>query len=115
MSLSRLLALFGHRDQKGLNSYLRDCNISLLYLMSIHGHLLHYCTVLLYVVKVLEYLEYRNFLPVIKKAKEVCVNSQYKVQDHFEDMHEMVEIGKGVKPLKSLAERCPKTCQWLIA
>ena len=52
---------------------------------------------------------------VIKKAKEVCVNSQYKVQDHFEDMHEMVEIGKGVKPLKSLAERCPKTCLWLIA
>ena len=27
MSLSRLLALFDHRDQKGLNSYLRDCNI----------------------------------------------------------------------------------------
>lgn len=27
MSLSRLLALFGHRDQKGLKSYLRDCNI----------------------------------------------------------------------------------------
>ena len=52
---------------------------------------------------------------VIKKAKEVCVNSQYKVEDHFEDMHDMVEIGKGVKPLKSLAERCPKTCQWLIA
>jgi len=52
---------------------------------------------------------------VIKKAKEVCVNSQYKVQDYFEDMHEMVEIGKGVKPLKSLAERCPKTCLWLIA
>ena len=35
--------------------------------------------------KVLEYLEYRNFLPVIKKAKEACVNSQHKVQDHFED------------------------------
>jgi len=51
----------------------------------------------------------------IKKAKEACVNSQYKVEDHFVDMHEMVEIGKGVKPLKSLAERCPKTCLWLIA
>ena len=65
--------------------------------------------------KVLEYLEYRNFLPVIKKAKEACANSQHKVEDHFVDMHDMVEIGKGVKPLKSLVERCPKTCLWLIA
>ena len=65
--------------------------------------------------KVLEYSEYRHFKQVVDKAKEACVNSQYKVQDHFEDMHEMVEIGKGVKPLKSLAERCPKTCLWLIA
>jgi len=32
---------------------------------------------------------------VIKKAKETCANSQYKVQDHFEDILEMVEIGKG--------------------
>ena len=34
---------------------------------------------------------------VIKKAKEACANSQYKVEDHFEDMHEMIEIGKGGK------------------
>ena len=47
--------------------------------------------------KVLEYLEYRNFLPVIKKAKEACVNSQHNVEDHFVDMHEMIEIGKGGK------------------
>ena len=47
--------------------------------------------------KVLEYLEYRNFLPVIKKAKEACVNSQHKVEDHFVDMHDMIEIGKGGK------------------
>ena len=52
---------------------------------------------------------------VIKKAKEACVNSQHKVEDHFEDILEMVEIGKDVKPLKSLVERCPKTCLWLIA
>ena len=52
---------------------------------------------------------------VIKKAKEACANSQHKVEDHFVDIHDMIEIGKGVKPLKSLAERCPKTCLWLIA
>lgn len=65
--------------------------------------------------KVLEYSEYRHFKQVVDKAKEACVNSQYKVEDHFEDILEMVEMGKGVKPLKSLAERCPKTCLWLIA
>lgn len=65
--------------------------------------------------KVLEYSEYRHFKQVVDKAKEACANSQYKVEDHFVDMHDMIEIGKGVKPLKSLAERCPKTCLWLIA
>ena len=40
---------------------------------------------------------------VIKKAKEACANSQYKVQDHFVDMHEMIEIGKGGKrPVESV-------------
>ena len=53
--------------------------------------------------KVLEYLEYRNFLPVIKKAKEACANSQHKVEDHFVDMHEMVTIGSGAKrPLETV-------------
>lgn len=65
--------------------------------------------------KVLEYSEYRHFKQVVDKAKEACANSQYKVEDHFEDILDMIEIGKGVKPLKSLTERCPKTCLWLIA
>lgn len=47
--------------------------------------------------KVLEYSEYRHFLPVIEKAKEACVNSNNKVSDHFEDILEMVEIGSGAK------------------
>lgn len=45
--------------------------------------------------KVLGYLEYRNFLPVIDKAKEACLNSGQKTQDHFVDMHEMVSVGSG--------------------
>ena len=44
--------------------------------------------------KVLEYSEFRHFLPVIKKAKEACENSQQKVNDHFEDVLDMIEIGK---------------------
>ena len=45
--------------------------------------------------KVLEYSEYRHFLPVIEKAKEACKNSKQRLLDHFEDILEMIEIGKG--------------------
>lgn len=45
--------------------------------------------------KVLEYVEYRNFLPAMERAKEACQNSGQNVADHFVDMHEMIVIGKG--------------------
>ncbi|GGH00246.1 DNA-damage-inducible protein D [Parapedobacter pyrenivorans] len=45
--------------------------------------------------KVLGYLEYRNFKPVITKAKEACKNSNQDVLDHFVQFHEMVKIGSG--------------------
>ena len=47
--------------------------------------------------RVLGYAEYRNFLPVIAKAKTACTHSQQDVSDHFVDMHEMVTIGSGAK------------------
>lgn len=47
--------------------------------------------------KVLEYSEYRHFLPVIDKAKEACRNSGHDVVDHFEDFLGMVEIGSGAR------------------
>lgn len=47
--------------------------------------------------KVLEYSEYRHFLPVIEKAKEASKNSNQEVSDHFEDILEMIELGKGAK------------------
>ena len=43
--------------------------------------------------KILGYLEYRNFQPVIEKAKEACLKSKLPLKDHFVDMHEMVSIG----------------------
>ncbi len=46
---------------------------------------------------VLEYSEYRHFLPVIERAREACRNSGHPVTDHFEDVLEMVEIGSGAK------------------
>ena len=42
--------------------------------------------------KILEYTEYRHFLPVIEKAKVSCQNSGQNIQDHFEDILEMVQI-----------------------
>ena len=48
-------------------------------------------------VKVLEYLEYRNFQPAIERAKEACLNSGQQVADHFVDTHEMVSIGSGAE------------------
>ena len=47
--------------------------------------------------KVLEYLEYRNFKPVINKAKGSCKNSGHTLENHFVDMHEMVLIGSGAE------------------
>ena len=44
--------------------------------------------------KVLEYSEYRHFLPVIERAKEACYNSRQKLADHFEDILEMITTGK---------------------
>ncbi len=47
--------------------------------------------------KILEYSEYRHFLPVIERAKEACRNSGYQVSDHFEDILGMVSIGSGAE------------------
>lgn len=47
--------------------------------------------------KVLEYSEYRHFVPVIERAKEACRNSGQRVADHFEDVLDMVDIGSGAK------------------
>lgn len=44
--------------------------------------------------KVLDYSEYRHFLPVIERAKEACANSDQQITDHFEDILEMIMLGK---------------------
>ncbi|MCF6251318.1 MAG: DNA damage-inducible protein D [Methylococcaceae bacterium] len=47
--------------------------------------------------KVLDYSEYRHFQPVLERAKQACVNSEQTLEDHFEDILAMVEIGSGAK------------------
>ncbi len=47
--------------------------------------------------KVLEYSEYRHFIPVIERSKEACENSGQLISHHFEDILEMINIGKTAK------------------
>ena len=47
--------------------------------------------------KILEYSEYRFFIPVVDKAKIACKISGFNVSDHFEDVHGMVLIGSGAE------------------
>lgn len=47
--------------------------------------------------RVLEYSEYRHFVPVIERAREACRNSGHGEADHFEDVLDMVEIGSGAR------------------
>lgn len=43
----------------------------------------------------LEYSEWRNFKPVIKRAMTACKNSDGVINDQFVVMHELIEHGKG--------------------
>jgi len=45
--------------------------------------------------EVLGYENYRNFEGVVEKAKMACLNSGIRIEDHFVDVDEMIEIGKG--------------------
>jgi DNA-damage-inducible protein D len=47
--------------------------------------------------QVLGYSDYRNFEQVIHKARTACFNSGQRIEDHFVDITEMVEIGSGAK------------------
>ena len=45
--------------------------------------------------KILDYSDYRNFLKVIEKAKIACQVSNNSTSDHFVDVNDMIQIGKG--------------------
>lgn len=64
--------------------------------------------------KILEYNEYRNFLPVIEKAKAACVNSGQRTVDHFVDFHEMVEIGSGAERLVDSVKLSRYACYLIV-
>lgn len=47
--------------------------------------------------RVLGYNDYRNFEAVVQKARTACFNSGQRVEDHFVDVTDMVEIGSGAQ------------------
>ncbi len=53
--------------------------------------------------QVLGYTDYRNFEAVVEKARAACFNSGQRVEDHFVEINEMIEIGKGgQRPVKTV-------------
>jgi hypothetical protein len=47
--------------------------------------------------RVLEYLNFRSFQPVVEKAKEACARSGHAVTDHFAEVRNMVGISSGAQ------------------
>jgi DNA-damage-inducible protein D len=47
--------------------------------------------------KILDYKDYRNFEATVYKAMEACKNSGNVISDHFGEVTEMIEIGKGAR------------------
>ncbi len=53
--------------------------------------------------RVLGYADYRNFQSVIESARTACFNSGQRMEDHFVEVTEMVEIGSSAqRPLKTV-------------
>ena len=44
--------------------------------------------------KVLGYNDYRNFEAVVEKARTACFNSGQRLDDHFGEITEMIEINR---------------------
>ena len=56
--------------------------------------------------RVLGYVNWRHFQAVIEKACTACFNSGQRVEDHFVEVTDMIEVGKGARrPEKSMMYR----------
>jgi len=47
----------------------------------------------------LEYVQWRNFVKVLDRAKPSCKNSGYAIIDHFAEVGKIVEAGATSKPI----------------
>lgn len=53
--------------------------------------------------RIVGYSDYRNFESVVERARTACFNSGQRVDDHFVEITDMIEVGKGAKrPAKTV-------------
>jgi len=64
--------------------------------------------------KVLEYTDFRNFLSVINKAKEACLNSGQLIDDHIVDFNEEIIHGKGAKQVYPSVKLSRYACYLIV-
>lgn len=64
--------------------------------------------------KVLEYSEFRHFLPVIERANEACKNSGHPISDHFEEYLEEIIHGKGAKQVYESVKLSRYACYLIV-
>jgi len=64
--------------------------------------------------KVLEYSEFRHFLPVIERANEACKNSGHPISDHFEEYLEEIIHGKGAKQVYESIKLSRYACYLIV-
>ena len=64
--------------------------------------------------KVLDYAEFRNFLPVIEKAREACENSGQIVGHHLVEYHEEIKHGKGAIQLYPSVKLSRYACYLIV-
>ncbi len=64
--------------------------------------------------KVLGYADYRNFQAVVESARTACFNSGQRVEDHFVEVTEMVEIDSGAQRLLRIVMLSRYACYLVI-
>ncbi|MBI4647232.1 MAG: hypothetical protein HY738_11760 [Bacteroidia bacterium] len=49
--------------------------------------------------QIFNYTDWRNFLKVIDKAQNSCINAGVTVSDHFVEINKMIELAKGAQQI----------------
>ena len=62
----------------------------------------------------LEYAQWRRFVEVINKAIITCLNSNYRVDDHFAKVGKMVQIGSGAKRIQADYKLSRYVCYFIV-